>query len=424
MTPTAGQIIKDAEMGVFVTLEKIHPRGSLQFRKQNNGAVTLHWRFSQGATSGRVQLGVYDSKAPPKSQKATVNGLSIAAARHLAEEKANEHYGKRDAGGWPAIEKAKQAAQFESEAAIASAAKHTLSNLLGLYCDHLQALGRKSYKDASSIFKLHVIEPWPNLAKIPANQLTADQVAEMMRRVQELGKFRTANKLRSYLQACYGVAKSAKSKPSIPKAFKEFNITSNPPAETSPDETHNRADKNPLTRLEMQKYWKEIENLEGIRGALLRFHLLTGAQRIEQLVNLFNKDIADNKVTLWDGKGRPGKGARPHQLPLIPLAAKALRLCAPQGIFALSTDGGETHIAATTLSRWAVEAGAAIPNFKAKRLRSGVETLLAFGKISQETRGRLQSHGISGVQARHYDGHEYMEEKEKALKLLLKLLNE
>lgn len=69
-----------------------------------------------------------------------------------------------------------------------------------------------------------------------------------------------------------------------------------------------------------------------------------------------------------------------------------------------------------------MQAGAGIEGFKTKRIRSGVETLLASARISGEHRGRLQSHGISGVQARHYDGHSYMEEKRDALNALFNLL--
>lgn len=63
-------------------------------------------------------------------------------------------------------------------------------------------------------------------------------------------------------------------------------------------------------------------------------------------------------------------------------------------------------------------AGDKIENFQTKRLRSGVETVLAKANISGEKRGRLQSHGISGVQSRHYDGHDYMDEKLEALTAL------
>jgi hypothetical protein len=94
------------------------------------------------------------------------------------------------------------------------------------------------------------------------------------------------------------------------------------------------------------------------------------------------------------------------------------------GEFALSTDGGETHIAATTLSEWAVEAAVdLIHTFQAKRIRSGVETILAGAKVSQDIRGRLQSHGISGVQARHYDGHDYRDEKRESLETLYNLVS-
>jgi hypothetical protein len=91
-------------------------------------------------------------------------------------------------------------------------------------------------------------------------------------------------------------------------------------------------------------------------------------------------------------------------------------------VFAISTDGGKTHLAATTLSRWAVAAATDIENFQAKRIRSGVETLLASLKISSDIRGRLQSHGISGVQARHYDAHDYVDEKRHALETLFAAL--
>ncbi|MCY1542418.1 hypothetical protein D9M68_781640 [compost metagenome] len=66
--------------------------------------------------------------------------------------------------------------------------------------------------------------------------------------------------------------------------------------------------------------------------------------------------------------------------------------------------------------------GDLIPDFQAKRIRSGVETLLASARVSSEIRGRLQSHGVAGVQARHYDGHDYMTEKLEALKKLYQQL--
>ena len=175
--------------------------------------------------------------------------------------------------------------------------------------------------------------------------------------------------------------------------------------------------------------------------AVLQLHLLTGAQRIAQLVALETENVKHDTITLMDGKGRPGRAPRPHCVPLIQAAVEALRELRPEGHFAISTaisetkkprkadekeqNKGKTHLGPTTLSGWAQDAvGDAVCDFQTKRLRSGVETLLASVKVSDSDRGRLQSHGISGVQNRHYDGHKYMDEKRDALEKLFQLLED
>jgi hypothetical protein len=55
-------------------------------------------------------------------------------------------------------------------------------------------------------------------------------------------------------------------------------------------------------------------------------------------------------------------------------------------------------------------------------LRRTVETQLAAAHASKETRARLQSHGLSGVQNRHYNMHEYLDEMRAALETLYRLL--
>lgn len=437
---TTSQIINDLQRGGFANLGKVTPAGSLEIRKLASG-LTLYWRVTINGKTERVAIGIYDSSAPPKSLTPGKKGFSIQAAIRAAEALAIAHHANLAGGGHRGLIEAQAKvnrdandAQRLIEASKLEAAQFTLKNLLIHYCDHLEALGRRSHKDARSIFALHVIDPWPNIAALPANKVTGEQVADMMRRVLELGKGRTANKLRSYIRAAYQVALAARSKASVPLHFKAYRVTSNPGADTVPDESQNNPDKNPLKFDELRAYWKIIKPMPGFIGAVLRLHLLTGGQRIEQLCNLLTVNVTGDSIMLYDGKGRPGRGPRPHSVPLIPLAAAALLECKPQGTYAISTDvdgfqkdgketrKGDTHLAATTLSRWAVNAAVNVPDFAAKRIRSGVETLLASARISTEIRGRLQSHGITGVQARHYDGHDYMDEKRQALETLFRLL--
>ena len=421
-TKTSGQTINELLPGQFLKMGKVIPSGSLEVRKLASGAVTFYWRVTINGKTAREVIGVYDPSAPPKSLKSTGKGFSIMAAMRAAEALAAQHHANLANGGFAGVKAAEQEAKVKAKAAKLEAAQFTLEALLNDYCDHLAALGRVAHKDARSIFKLHVLEAWPKIAALPASEVTGEQIADMMRRVIEQGKARTSNKLRSYIRAAYQTAKAARSKPSIPVKFKSYNVTHNPAADTEPDESANKADKRPLTTEELRSYWQAIKLLPGFRGAVLRLHLLTGGQRIEQLVNLRTENVTADGIMLFDGKGRPGKPPRPHTVPLIPQAAAALLECEPQGTYALSTDKGVTHLAATTLSAWAVDA-TTLADFQAKRIRSGVETILARARISSDDRGRLQSHGISGVQNRHYDGHDYMEEKRQALETLFRLLD-
>lgn len=393
--------------------------------------------------AGKSQAFLWDTEAPSLMLRATPTGrktyafegrlngdtirVSIGTAADwsldAARKRAAELKQQVDSGHDPReIERKKQSDQAAVKAAARAAEQFTLRALLDDYIAHQKTLGRSSHLDAASIFKLHIYGPWPKLAKLPANLVTGEHIADMMRRVIESGHGRTANKLRSYVRAAFQMAKAARSKPTIPVRFKEYSVTANPADDTAPDESANKPDKRPLTLAELRLYWQAIKGVDGFKGAALRLHLLTGGQRIEQLVKLRTADTTATTITLMDGKGRPGKPARPHTVPLIEAAAEALRQCEPQGEYAISTTKGVKHLSADTLTRWARAAAADLPEFEAKRVRSGVETALAAARVNSDTRGRLQSHGVAGVQARHYDGHDYMDEKRQALEALFNLL--
>lgn len=414
-----GKTLNEIQPGKFLRIDKINPAGSLEARKRTSGGVIFYWRVTLKGKTERHHIGTYDSSAPPKALTATSKGFSIAAAKRAAEDLANMHDRNREIGGLTAVKLAKKQSVEAAVIAEQQAKEFTLSKLLDKYCDYLEKKGRRSHKDARSIFQLHIKEPFPKSAAQPANSLPMERFVEMMRRLQVMGHGRTSNKLRSYVRAAFEVARHAKADATIPAAFLDFGVVHNPLADTVIDTSANKFDKNPLSIEQMRVYWDAIKDLDGLHGSVLRLHLLTGAQRIEQFVKLQTDEIKNGEILLWDGKGKPGKGPRKNPVPLIPAAVIALTECRPTGKFALTTDAGTTHIHATTLLKWAQAAvGTKIPKFKAKQLRSGVETLLASLKIPTEIRGRLQSHGIAGVQNNSYNGHEYMDEQREALLIL------
>jgi integrase len=166
-------------------------------------------------------------------------------------------------------------------------------------------------------------------------------------------------------------------------------------------------------------YWKIIKNIPDLKGAALQVHLLTGGLRIQQLVQLESSKTTDKAIELIDKKGRAGAMPRSYTTPLVKTAQKTMKTFDLTGLYAFSTDNGKTHITNTTLSNWAKQVvGKSIKNFSAKRVRSGVETFLAQKGFSKDWRGRLQSHGISGIQDRHYDGYDYFKEKLEMLEVL------
>lgn len=428
--------------GKFYSLEKVHPAGTLQARRYATGVTTFFWRCTINNRDFREPIGLFDPKCPPLALTPTQQGYSRRAAALEAGRLATLHKEHINIGGLPGLrtlqeEEKQKAAQAAIEAvrfieqqrqsaldAERDRAKYSLKALLLAYTDYLKSLERQSHGNVRSIFNRHVFEAFPGIAGKPAADVTTEDVAQMMRRLFEDGKGRTANKLRSYVRSAYQVAKASRSKPSIPAAFHAFSITLNPAADTSPDESANRADKRPLSLTELRLYWSILKKVSGIKGVALRLHLLLGGQRIAQLARLLDEHVDKEFITIFDGKGRPGKPPRRHILPVVKAVTIELDACASNKPYRLSTNGGLTPMNGGNLGRWAVEVvDDKIPNFQLKRVRSGVETALAAAKVSREYRGRLQSHGISGVQSTHYDGYDYLTEKRESLELLCNLLS-
>ncbi len=143
------------------------------------------------------------------------------------------------------------------------------------------------------------------------------------------------------------------------------------------------------------------------------------ANKLRSYLHAAYQCAIDVRMSAALAKGRPGQGPRAHVLPLLRKAASVVQEFERHGEYVMTITKGRRPIEATTVTGWAHDAvGDAIVDFQLKRIRSGVETLLAANGISREIREHLQSHGLTGVQARHYDGHDYMPEKRHALEAL------
>lgn len=326
------------------------------------------------------------------------------------------------------VERAEKRAKTRKAAVeVLEAEAGTLAALMDAYCDSLQARGKTTTAaDIRRLMKLHLKEAFPAYAKAPAGELTRRQAVEVLRRLVEAGKGRTASKMRSYLRAAYALALRAESDPTAPAAMLKFKIESNPIADTSAMPQFNRTGDRALSESEMRALWTRIKDVESQSADALRLALLLGGQRVEQVMRARAADFDPEAGTLilYDPKGRRSI-PRAHVLPLgelaLPIVEARAKRAAEAGVEWLFPQTESRPATASTVSKWfqatraeMIQAGEARP-FGMKDLRRSCETHLAALGISKDIRAQIQSHGLGGIQARHYDRYDYLKEKAAAL---------
>lgn len=312
--------------------------------------------------------------------------------------------------------------------------KSTLDALLKGYIEHLERQGKtKSAQDVKSLFRRRIFEPFPDLAKMKANSITGPNLKTIIAAVLDDGKGRAAAKLRSYLSAAFACAIKADSDPEIPSCLHDFNILANPVSAVASLSKFNIAREIFLTKSEFKVFWNKLQTIEGVTGAALRLCVLLGGQRPFQLLRLQEKDVdfEGNTVTLYDIKGRRSTPRR-HILPLTESAIKELRaLMEINNPYLFSSTKGKVPLdikslsnKIITISNEMIAEGIRKEPFQLRDVRRTIETTLASMGVSMEVRAQLQSHGLSGVQARHYDKYDYMSEKLAAMEKLHRMLTE
>ncbi len=340
-----------------------------------------------------------------------------------------------DAGHDPYADAKQSRAKAEAKRALSAA---TFGGLMGAYVEQLRRAKKPSADKVEGEINRTIKDAFPALWRMPAAEVSLDDLVRITNKLVKAGTYRQAEKTRSYIRAAYTAATTARGNAATADLFAAFahianvardlgTITRPKHDDAAPADTAKRA----LSVAELAAYWKRIKAMTGAHGALLRFHLLTGAQRCEQLARLaaprFDRDAGT--VTLLDGKGRRLQ-MREHVVPLLPDAVEALdAMAGDAGAYLFTLDAGKHgagyHTVRSLVAGVAaamVEAGETAATFTPGELRITVETRLAAAGVSRETRAQLQSHGLGGVQGKFYDKHSYLDEKREALERLRGLL--
>ncbi|WP_372716705.1 tyrosine-type recombinase/integrase [Immundisolibacter sp.] len=385
----------------------------------------------------KQQAFLFDTEAPRLAVRVTVNGaksfvfegklkrqtirrtIGDCSAWTLedARAKANALKVMLDQGTDPRQLDRERAAQRADKEREMQERKHfTLRALCEAYVRRLASQGKtKSAAAVASAFRCHVY-PHRNLADLPAREVTPQQAAQLVRTVAETGKSRMAGILRSYLSTAFNDAKRAPLSAELPADLIPFGISANP-VESVPAIAVNKGNRT-LSGEELRAYLAQLG--DSLPDQALRLALLAGGQRMAQLLRARVTDYWDDGILrLFDGKGKR-RTPREHLLPLGPMAAaladslaERARLRGTAELFCI----GSTPMDTATPGGRVAEISAAMGGepFDLRDIRRTCETLLNAVGVSKDIRAQLLSHGLGGIQATHYDRHDYIEEKHAAL---------
>ena len=202
-----------------------HGAGQLQARKLANGQVAFYFRYTDAERRQiRLPLGSGLTLADARAQAGDLSRRYQTGERDLraaleAEQRAVERQRRDEA-----------AAEQAAEDALKTRKEATLSKLAAAYVEHLKAAGKPSWAEVERAIERNITKPFPDVAELPAADVTVEDVMPAFHRLTKEGKLREAEKLRSYLRAAYTAARRARNDAGM-HAFTGLKVTHNPLAD-------------------------------------------------------------------------------------------------------------------------------------------------------------------------------------------------
>ncbi|AZR43000.1 tyrosine-type recombinase/integrase [Marinobacter salarius] len=400
-----------------------------------DGQQTVYWDteqpgFGVRVSNGRLVGGLREygytffcqGRLRGKVTKVTI-GKAPTFSPDLARKKAREYLGKMASGQDPRVAK---------DTASGSA---TFGQMMLGYAEWLDQQGKVSAAKVKREIENDIQKHFKRLWSKPANQITTDDCDRIIERLENAKTPRQADKIRSYMKTAFRKAINARRKRRFPDGLKLADVKTNPCNDIEKVAGSSKARDRALTVAEFRAYWSYVKEQPEPRRSLMMLHVLTGGQRQEQLGRATLSDIDRDapSLTLLDYKGRRTEPRR-HTIPLLPEALDAIDRITGTGEYVFSCDGGKRPICNSYMR----DGVAKIENkmdksqelenghFTPGSIRATIETRLAAKpyRVGSDILSQLLSHGLGGVQSRHYQHHDFFEEKLEALEMLQRLVED
>lgn len=386
-------------------LAEYAPRGEgrLLVRVLPSGVKECFYRYRTDGKDKTLALGRYDQRGTTGKTLADIRA-ACRVKRKLQEQTGDikEH-----------LEAQKRIREINRR-------KGSLGQLLDAYIESLAAANKPSADQVKGTFKRNVSDPFPQFALMKANEIEPGHIQTILARMVKAGIKREVNAVRSYLQAAFNFGGKADNDPrTVARDGVLFGLKTNPVILVPRIAEYENTGERVLNEDELRAYWKALGVLPTVQRATLRLNLAIGCQRVKQLlrVDTGGFDLAERTLLIKDAKGR-GK-PRDHLVPLNNFALVQIEPLLKRNADAptyFSTDG-KRKMVLDTISKAVAEVSATltekekIPPFDQRALRRTAETMLQKLGIPKEVRSHMLSHGREGVQGRHYERHDFIDEK-------------
>lgn len=379
----------------------------LELRIRSSGKKTWQFRYDFHGKRKVLLLG-------------DVHTHSLKAARVKAQEARTLLAEAKDPATYLNHKRAISHVNTQSDAPD-STPHYRLEDLLLAYAQWKEDTGKAAYaKSVRQYLQRYLVKVAPGLANNLASRCTPSEMADLLRPIYEKGAHRASDIFRSMLAAAFQAALQAPFNPSFPQSLVAFEITSNPVSalQSMPSQSRDRV----LSQEELGQYAAYVLSHRSLLYHCMALSLFAGGQRPLQVARVCDADYdaREGILTLYDPKGKRKK-PRIHIVPLGSYTRNMIEqwqkdgrsLNAPHWF---SIDGTQV-MESSSFSHQAMRIQKALDMapFQLRDVRRTVETEMARLGFSKDLRAHLLSHGLGGVQDRHYDRYDRIDEKREAL---------
>lgn len=371
-----------------------------------SGSKTFIFRFFWDGSRATIQLGKFPE-------------MSLTQARDLAGQ-----YGAQlKQGVNPKLEAERQ--QSEAEARVqAEALKGSVRQLFEGYTSKMKAEGKRTHKAVLSSLQK---EAYPITSPdMKAKDVTPDHIKRILSTMIIRGAVVQSNRTRAYLMAAFNYGLKHDNDPAHMDQGVLFGLLANP-VSAVPKQSH--AEKPGDNWLKMDELRQLMETfgdtprIGWLVGKLLDLIIHCGGQRPYELIASRWGAVDWVERTLLV-TAEVSKNKRPHLIPLTDSALAMLREIHQRTgdeayIFPKRGKPNE-HMLSSSLSQavgYYRKAYPDFPHYTPRDIRRTCKTLMGEAGLSKEIRDRIQNHALQDVSSKHYDRHDYLNEKRQALEI-------